>query len=132
MPASSPVLAEVLERAADPDEWERFERQLRSSGYCRRPVRLRGGVDSLDPATGEVVRSYFTEGEPDGTVLKCCGNRREAVCPSCARVYRGDAFQLVASGMRGGKGVAESVSGHPSWPSSPSGACAAPLRANRR
>src|SRR4051794_11691718 len=113
MPASSPVLAEVLERAADPEEWERFERQLRSSGYCRRPVRLRGRVDSLNAQTGEVVTSYSTEHEPDGTLLKCCGNRREAVCPSCARTYRGDAFQLVASGMRGGKGVPESVAGHP-------------------
>src|SRR4051794_9893128 len=113
MPASSPVLAEVLERAADPDEWERFERQLRSSGYCRRPVRLRGRVDSLDAQTGEVVSSYSTEDEPDGTLLKCCGSRREAVCPSCARTYRGDAFQLVASGMRGGKGVPDSVAGHP-------------------
>src|SRR3954467_6810863 len=50
MPASSPVLAEVLERAADPENWERFERQLRSSGYCRRPVPPRGRVDSLHPA----------------------------------------------------------------------------------
>src|SRR5436190_23677535 len=113
VPASSPMLAEVLERAADPDEWQRFERQLRSSGYCRRPVRLRGRVDSLDAATGEVVTSYSTEREPDGMLLKCCGNRREAVCPSCARTYRGDAFQLVASGMRGGKDVPESVAGHP-------------------
>ena len=103
----------VLERAADPDEWERFERQLRSTGYCRRPVRLRGRVDSIDATTGEVVASYSTEREPDGTLLKCCGNRREAVCPSCARTYRGDAFQLVASGMRGGKGVPETVAEHP-------------------
>src|SRR3954462_13506321 len=106
---ANPALAGVLARAADPEEWERFERQLRSSGYCRRPVRLRGRVDSLDAATGEGVSSYSTEREPDGTLLKCCGNRRKAVCPSCARTYRGDAFQLVASGMRGGKGVPESV-----------------------
>ena len=97
----------MLERAADPEEWERFERQLRSTGYCRRPVRLRGRVDAVDVATGEVVRVYSTEREPDGTLLKCCGNRREAVCPSCAETYRGDAFQLVAAGMRGGKGVPE-------------------------
>ena len=71
----------MLARAADPDEWERFERQLRSTGYCRRPVRLKGRVDSVDPSTGEVVASYSTEREPDGTLLKCCGNRREAVCP---------------------------------------------------
>ena len=101
------MLNDVLKRAADPDEWERFERQLRSNGYCRHPIRLRGRVDSLDVTTGEVVASYSTDREPDGTLLKCCGNRREAVCPSCARTYRGDAFQLVASGMRGGKGVPE-------------------------
>jgi hypothetical protein len=113
MPAPAPVLNDVIKRAADPDEWERFERQLRSNNYCRRPIRLRGRVDSLDASTGEVVASYSTENEPDGTLLKCCGNRREAVCPSCARTYRGDAFQLVASGMRGGKGVAEDVAEHP-------------------
>src|SRR4051812_11267919 len=109
----SPELDGVLARAADPEEWERFERQLRSTGYCRRPVRLRGGVDSVDGSTGEIVASYSTEREPDGTLLKCCGNRREAVCPSCARTYRGDAFQLVAAGMRGGKGVPETVAPPP-------------------
>src|SRR3954469_8935590 len=109
----TPELKGVLARAADPDEWERFERQLRSNGYCRRPVRLKGRVDSLDVTTGEVVASYSTDREPDGTLLKSCGNRREAVCPSCARTYRGDAFQLVASGMRGGRGVPASVAGHP-------------------
>src|SRR5829696_6410581 len=113
MDPASGVLGEVLARAADPDMWERFERQLRSTGYCRRPVRLRGRVDSVDVTTGEVAASYSTEHEPDGTLLKCCGNRREAVCPSCARTYRGDAYQLVASGMRGGKGVPETVVEHP-------------------
>src|SRR3954451_11865437 len=97
--APAPVLNDVLKRAADPDEWERFERQLRTTGYCRRPVRLAGGFIAFDRETGEITRRYSTEHEPDGTLLKCCGNRREAVCPSCARTYRGDAFQLVASGM---------------------------------
>src|SRR4051812_9083574 len=108
-----PVLEGVLARAADRDEWERFERQLRSTGYCRRPVRLRGGVDSIDLKTGEVRTVFSTEREPDETLLKCCGNRREAVCPSCAEIYRGDAFQLVAAGMRGGKGVPETVAPPP-------------------
>ena len=60
MPAG-PVLGDVLKRAADPDEWERFERQLRSTGYCRQPVRLRGQVDAIDAATGEVVTVYSTD-----------------------------------------------------------------------
>jgi hypothetical protein len=108
-----PVLEDVLARAADPELWERFERQLRSSGYCRRPVRLSGRVDAIDLTTGECETTYSTEREPDGTLLKCCGNRREAVCPSCAERYRGDAYQLVAAGLRGGKGVPESVAEHP-------------------
>ncbi len=74
---------------------------------------MRGGIDSIDVATGEVRSVFSTVGEPDETLLKCCGNRREAVCPSCAATYRGDAFQLVAAGMRGGKGVPETVAGHP-------------------
>ena len=110
---SSAIVRDVLERAADPEQWERFERQLRSTGYCRRPIRLRGRVDAVDLATGEVRTVYSTDREPDETLLKCCGNRREAVCPSCAQTYRGDAFQLVAAGMRGGKGVPESVVEHP-------------------
>ncbi len=112
-PPVGPVLEQVLARAADPEQWERFERQLRSTGYCRRPVRLSGRIDAIDLATGEVETTYSTEREPDGTLLKCCGNRREAVCPSCAERYRGDAFQLVAAGLRGGKGVPESVVEHP-------------------
>ena len=82
---SSAIVRDVLERAADPEQWERFERQLRSTGYCRRPIRLRGRVDAVDLATGEVRTVYSTDREPDETLLKCCGNRREAVCPSCAR-----------------------------------------------
>ena len=97
----------MLDRAADPEHWERFERQLRGTGYCRRPVRLRGQVDAIDLHTGEVQTAYSTAAEPDETLLKCCGNRREGVCPTCARTYRGDAFQLVAAGLRGGKGVPE-------------------------
>ena len=110
---AGPVLEGVLARARDPDGWECFHRQLRSSGYCRRPVRLRGQVDVVDVKTGEVRTTFSTANEPDETLLKCCGNRREAVCPSCAEVYRGDAFQLVAAGMRGGKQVPETVTEHP-------------------
>ena len=34
-----------------------------------------------------------------------CKDRRAAVCPSCSRLYQADAWQLVAAGIRGGKGV---------------------------
>ena len=35
------------------------------------------------------------------------------MCASCAEIYRADAYQLVAAGMKGGKGVPGSVPGHP-------------------
>jgi hypothetical protein len=108
-----PVVAQLLERAADPQRWERLEYQMRSTGFCRQPVRLRGRVDAVDLDTGEARTVYSTDPEPDRTLLKRCGNRREAVCPSCAEEYRGDAYQLVMAGLRGGKGVPESVAGHP-------------------
>jgi hypothetical protein len=46
-------------------------------------------------------------------LLKACGNRRASVCPSCSATYQGDSFQLLAAGLRGGKGVPETVTVHP-------------------
>ena len=68
---------------------------------------------TLNTATGEVVTSASTEGMPDGLIYKACGNRRASVCPSCAETYRRDAYQLVRSGLIGGKTVPTSVAGHP-------------------
>src|SRR4029453_10854200 len=34
-------------------------------------------------------------------------------CPSCAATYRADAYQLLAAGLKGGKGVPETISEHP-------------------
>ena len=48
------MLEQVLARAADADQWARFERQLRSAGYCRRPVRLRGQTAAID-TQGRVI-----------------------------------------------------------------------------
>ena len=84
-----------------------------SSASCARPATAAGRCGCAGGSTRSTRRRARSwpptrpSDEPDGTLLKCCGNRREAVCPSCARTYRGDAFQLVASGMRGGKGVPE-------------------------
>ena len=41
----------------------------------------------------------------EGDLLVACKDRRAAVCPSCSRLYQADAWQLVAAGIRGGKGV---------------------------
>ena len=42
-----------------------------------------------------------------------CGDRRASVCPACAETYRADTYQLIRAGLVGGKGVPETVSGHP-------------------
>jgi Replication initiator protein, pSAM2 len=105
------VLAEVVDRAgAGYDRWMELVAQ---AGYCHHPIRLAGRVEHADRATGEVRQVYDSEGEPDGVLLKACGTRRESRCPSCAATYRADAYQLLAAGLRGGKGVPESVAGHP-------------------
>lgn len=75
-------------------------------------MRLQGRVEVCDGHGGR-RQVWSTDGEPDGLLRKACGNRREAVCAPCAERYRGDAWQLIAAGLRGGKGIPESVMGHP-------------------
>jgi hypothetical protein len=74
---------------------------------------LAGRVEQADRTTGEVRQVYDSEREPDGVLLKACGTRRESRCPSCAATYRADAYQLLAAGLKGGKGVPETVASHP-------------------
>lgn len=80
---------------------------------CSHPVLLTGDLVTLNAATGEVLSSASTEGMPDGIIYKACGNRRVTACPSCAETYRRDAYQLVRSGLIGGKTIPASVAGHP-------------------
>jgi hypothetical protein len=111
IPALSPELLDgIVARAARPD-FPAFERQLRSSGYCARPVRLRGTIETCEQDGHR--RVWSTRDEPDGVLRKACGNRREAVCPPCAERYRQDAYHLIASGLRGGKGIPDTVAEHP-------------------
>jgi hypothetical protein len=105
------VVAEAIARAGP--GYGRWMEQVAQTGYCAHPVRLRGAVEQADPQTGEVRSVYSTDREPDATLLKACGNRRASVCPSCSATYRADSFQLLAAGLRGGKGVPETVAGHP-------------------
>jgi hypothetical protein len=105
------VLGELVERAGH--GYARWAELVAQAGYCHHPIRLAGRVDQADQATGEVRTVYDSEREPDGVLLKACGTRRESRCPSCAATYRADAYQLLAAGLKGGKGVPESVAGHP-------------------
>ncbi len=94
-------------------DFRAWERQLASSGACSHPIRLRGHIDAIDLATGELAPVYQTAAEHGGVLHVACGNRRESVCPACSQVYRRDARQLVRAGLAGGKGVPESIVAHP-------------------
>ena len=87
--------------------------QAERTGLCRHPVRLKGRIDAIDLATGELRPVYDTATEPGGALLTACGNRRETVCPPCSGVYKRDARQLVRAGLTGGKGIPETVAAHP-------------------
>jgi hypothetical protein len=105
------VLAEVVDRAGH--GYQRWADLVAQAGYCHHPIRLAGRVEHADRITGEVRTVYDSEREPDGVLLKACGTRRESRCPSCAAVYRADAYQLLATGLKGGKGIPETISEHP-------------------
>jgi len=106
-------LAELCERARRPGGVGAWLRAGEGVGWCAHPVRLSGGVDHADSRSGEVRSVVDGANQPDGVLLKACGTRRAARCPACAAVYRRDAFQLVRAGLAGGKGIPESVAGHP-------------------
>jgi hypothetical protein len=103
---------QLTRRLLDPN-LESWLHQAAATGGCSRPVRLVGTVHEHDPATGETVPVLDTATLPDGVLYKPCGDRREALCPACARVYQRDAYQLLKTGLVGGKGVPESVTSHP-------------------
>jgi hypothetical protein len=86
---------------------------VRHAGMCVQPVLVRGRVDHIDGATGELVHRYTTVHEPGGILPIACKARRVSRCPPCAAVYRDDTYQLIRAGLRGGKGVPETVASHP-------------------
>ncbi|MDG4794412.1 replication initiator [Micromonospora sp. WMMD1082] len=99
-------------RATGPDYFGWLE-HVKAAAGCSHPIRLAGEVATIDRDTGRLLNSVTTAELPDGEIYKPCGNRRHAVCPSCARTYQRDAYQLVRAGLAGGKGIPATVTGHP-------------------
>ena len=85
----------------------------RHAGGCLQPVLLRGRVDHIDGATGELIHRYTTAHEPGGVLPIACKTRRASRCPPCAEVYRADTYQLIRAGLTGGKGIPATVASHP-------------------
>jgi hypothetical protein len=85
-PALSPELLDgIVARAARPD-FPAFERQLRSSGYCARPVRLRGTIETCDHD------GTTASGQPKTSPTACCARR----AGTAARPYARDARSATA------------------------------------
>ncbi len=115
-PITGPGPGGISDDTAGTVTWADFTtgiRQLERTGLCTHPVRLRGRIDAIDLATGELAPIYDTAAEPGGVLLTACGNRRETVCPACSAVYKRDARQLVRAGLSGGKGIPETITAHP-------------------
>ena len=84
-----------------------------SAGVCSCPIKLVGSSTTVDKHTGEVVSTFASAQLPDGRLTIACGNRRQTVCPACSRIYAGDAFQLISTGLFGGKSIPSTVSENP-------------------
>ena len=84
----------------------RWEREFAADHGCSHPIQLKSRTDMIDLTTGEVAPLY-------GSASVACGNRREAVCPSCSAIYKRDARQLVKAGLAGGKGIPDTITAHP-------------------
>lgn len=77
-------------------------REVTSAGHCRHPIHLIG--ERVDRETGEILPA---------SVLLACKDRRAVLCPSCAAVYKADAWFLVTAGLTGGKGMTQNIKEHP-------------------
>ncbi|MFF3469132.1 replication initiator [Streptomyces sp. NPDC002619] len=101
----------LIDRAGEP-AFAAWRRQIIRLGGCTNPIHLVGTATVVDSSTGEALLSYGSD-IYDGRLLTACGNRRATVCPTCARIYQADTYQLIRAGLVGGKSVGEEVGGHP-------------------
>lgn len=82
-------------------------------GGCAAPVYLVGHTITRDAITGEILHVFTSHDQPRGRLPVACKNRRATRCAPCAWLHAGDTYQLIVSGLAGGKGVPASVTQHP-------------------
>ncbi|MEU6993591.1 replication initiator [Streptomyces sp. NPDC046465] len=112
MQAVSEVDRDVIRLVSDP-LFSRWLEQITAIGGCAHPVHLSGSTTTWDATTGEAVSAYSTADEPGERLAVWCRNRRSSVCEPCSYQHSGDTFQLVRSGLLGGKSVPEQVRERP-------------------
>jgi hypothetical protein len=98
-------------RALAGPEFRRWIAELERLGGCASPVLLVGHTRWRDEL-GRVIHEFSSADRPFRTLMVSCRNRRSAVCPVCALLHNGDTYQIVVSGLSGGKGVPEIVRTH--------------------
>ncbi|WP_055567206.1 replication initiator [Streptomyces atriruber] len=108
----SPTERDLIRLVHEPG-FSRWLDQIEATGGCSHPIYLAGHTTVRDAHSDTVLRHYSTEDEPGGRMPVRCRNRRASRCQPCARLHAGDTFQLVRSGLLGGKGVTNQVQLHP-------------------
>ncbi len=111
-PPSDEAQRDVAAFIGSPD-FDGWSEALARVGNCSKPIRLVGSSRTVDAATGEVIGEYSSAEESLGVTWVRCGDRRASQCPSCARLYAADMFQLIRAGATGGKTVPATVAGNP-------------------
>ncbi|MER6612277.1 replication initiator protein RepSA [Streptomyces xantholiticus] len=108
------TLDDVLRVAGSPG-FDRWKDQVHRTGGCSDPIHLIGWTLAKDKTTGETLRRYSTDTEPDGRLRVACGNRRASRCPTCAYTYAGDTYHLIRAGLAGDetKDIPATVRDHP-------------------
>lgn len=107
----SDTARETAESRIGAGSWSAWTEAAKRVQWCSHPVRLRGSSVTVDTATGAVEN--FSSSDSGGDVRVPCGNRRADRCPACSRVYARDTFELIRTGLLGGKQVPEAVADNP-------------------
>ncbi|GAB7050538.1 replication initiator [Catenuloplanes indicus] len=103
---------DIVDAATHPD-FRAWLARMRHIGGCANPVHLIGRTITVEPRTGRLLDVLDSDHHPHGRLTISCGNSRASRCEPCARLHQGDTYQLVVSGLAGGKSVPTSVREHP-------------------
>jgi hypothetical protein len=109
----APAVEHAFWRGATEPDYFAWLNHVMPAAACANPIRLVGQIVTLNSSTGQLLSMMDTADLPDGAIYKPCGNRRATTCPGCAQTYQRDAYQLLRAGLVGGKGVPDTVAGHP-------------------
>jgi hypothetical protein len=104
----TPELIANMQARITSTDFADWQAKVTASGGCAKPIILTGSHAIKSKNSGQVLHGR------SGTVFAPCNSRRESICPSCSRIYSGDAFQLIRSGVSGdSKGIPASIATHP-------------------